>query len=216
MEMWHRHYVKEEIINSALHFCGFGLAVAALVVLVVLGARSGDPWRVVSFAIYGATLVMLYASSMFFHGFVLEKHRHLRDIFRVVDHSTIFFLIAGTYTPFMLVAIRGGWGWSIFGVIWGLAVLGVIFKISSRGNGYNLLSCVIYLVMGWLILLALGPMLESITGRGLMWLFLGGGLYTVGVVFYLMKRVPFSHTIWHLFVLGGSICHFFGILFYVL
>ncbi len=202
----------EETANSITHGIGVGLTVAALTLLVTFAALEGDAWRVVSFSIYGATLILLYLASALYHAF---RSVRLKRFFKLLDHSAILLLIAGTYTPFSLVTLRGGWGWSIFGIIWGLAVGGIIFKILLIGR-FPLIETLFYVAMGWLVLVATAPLLKAIPPLGLLWLGLGGFLYTGGVVFYLWKRLPLHHTIWHLFVLGGSTCHFFCILWFVL
>ena len=202
----------EEIANSITHGIGAGLSIAALVILVVFASLYGDVWRIVSFSIYGACLTILYTASTLYHSFQSQK---LKKYFQIMDHASIYLLIAGTYTPFTLVHLRGGWGWSLFGIIWGLAVLGVIFKMFFT-NRFNLLSTIIYLLMGWLIVIAFKPAVTHIPQGGLYWLLAGGLSYTFGVIFFLWEKLPYSHAIWHLFVLGGSICHFFAMLFYVL
>ena len=204
--------IGEEIASSITHGIGAALSIAALVILVVLAATRGDAWRVVSFSIYGTTLILLYMASTLYHAI---QHPGAKKVFRILDHSSIFLLIAGTYTPFLLVPLRGGWGWSLFGVIWALAITGIVFKAIFI-NRMKKLSVVIYILMGWLVLIALNPMLDNIPPAGLWWLAGGGLSYTGGVVFYAMKRIKYTHAIWHLFVLGGSICHFFAILLYVL
>lgn len=202
----------EEIASSITHGIGAALSIAALVILVVLAAMQGDAWRVVSFSIYGTTLILLYMASTLYHAI---QHERAKYVFRILDHSSIFLLIAGTYTPFLLVPLRGVWGWSLFGVIWALAITGIVFKaiFISRMKKF---SVVIYILMGWMIMIALKPMLSQIPKAGLWWLAGGGLLYTGGVVFYAMKSVKYTHAVWHLFVLGGSVCHFFAILLYVL
>ncbi len=202
----------EEIANSITHGIGAGLSVAGLVVLVVLAALYGDVWRVVSFSIYGTTLIILYLSSTLYHSF---RNPKVKKIFKIFDHSTIFLLIAGTYTPFMLVSLRGAWGWTLFGIIWGLAVLGVVFK-SLFIHRYNKLSVLIYILMGWLCVIAIRQMLINVPLGGLLGLAVGGILYTLGVIFYSWRTLKYNHAIWHLFVLGGSMCHYFSILFYLL
>lgn len=202
----------EEIANSITHGIGAGLAVAGLVLMVVFSALNGSAWHVVGTAIFGATLVLLYLSSTLYHA--LPQPR-VKRVFRVFDHSSIYLLIAGTYTPFTLVTLRGPWGWTIFGVIWGLAAAGVTFKAFFTGK-FDRLSTAIYLAMGWMILLAIQPMWAAMDGWGLAWLILGGLCYSAGTLFYSMdQKVPFLHSIWHLFVLGGSICHFFCVLWHV-
>ncbi|NQT23870.1 hemolysin III family protein [candidate division KSB1 bacterium] len=204
--------IGEEIASSITHGIGAALSIAALVILVVLAATRGDAWRVVSFSIYGTTLILLYMASTLYHAI---QHKGAKQVFRILDHSFIYLLIAGTYTPFLLVPLRGGWGWSLFGLIWALAITGIVFKAIFI-NRMKKLSVVIYILMGWMIMIALKPLLAEIPKAGLWWLAGGGLSYTGGVVFYAMKSVKFSHAVWHLFVLGGSICHFFAILLYVL
>ena len=204
--------IGEEIASSITHGIGAALSIAGLVILVVLAARQNDVWRIVSFSIYGATMIMLYMMSTLYHAI---QHRGAKKVFRVLDHSSIYLLIAGTYTPFMLVSLRGGWGWSIFGVIWALAITGIVFKAIFIER-MKKLSLVVYILMGWLIVIALEPLMHNIHPNGLYWLGGGGLCYTGGAVFYKMKSVKYTHAVWHLFVLGGSICHFFAIYLYVL
>jgi len=202
----------EEIANSIIHGIGAGLSIAGLTILMVLGALYGNAWHVVSFSIYGSSLILLYLASTLYHSFQKPK---IKCVFEILDHVAIFVLIAGTYTPFMLVNLRGPWGWSLLGIIWGLAFLGIIFKLFFIER-FERFSLLIYLLMGWLCLIAARQMLAEIPTGGLLWLISGGLLYTSGVLFYQWKNLRYSHAIWHLFVLGGSICHYFSILFYVL
>jgi len=202
---------KLERINSISHLIGATAALAGLVLLVVPAARQGDPWKIVSFSIYGVTLFLLYTISTLYHSLQGKAKR----VFRKLDHCSIYLLIAGTYTPFALVTLRGGWGWAILGVIWGLAILGIVLK-SLPQKGHRVLSVVIYLFLGWLALVALKPLLLGLTLTGFVWLLLGGIFYTFGVVFYsLDERVHLFHGIWHLFVLAGRLSHYFTIFFYV-
>jgi len=202
---------KGERFNSISHLIGAAAALAGLVILVVLAAYQGDPWKIISFSIYGATLLFLYVISTLYHSW----RGKAKKVFRKLDHHAIYLLIAGTYTPFTLVTLRGVWGWSIFGVIWGLAVLGIVLD-SLPQKGQRILPVIIYLIMGWLILIALNPLLRALPLAGFAWLLLGGVFYTVGVVFYVLdERVRHFHGIWHLFVLAGSIAHYFTVLFYV-
>lgn len=202
----------EEIANSIAHGVGAALSTVALIILVVFASLKGDPWKIVSFSIYGTSLVLLYSSSTFYHSFT---NRTAKRLFHIFDHVFIYVLIAGTYTPITLVTMRGTWGWTIFGSIWGLAILGIIFKIFLLGK-WKILSVVFYLLMGWLIIIALRPMLTMIPKGLAVFLFIGGIFYTFGIVFYAWKKMPYSHFIWHLFVLAGSTSHFFGFLFFVL
>ncbi len=199
--------IPEEIANSITHAIGAVLSIVALVLLVVLSARQGDAWKIVSFSIYGASLILLYAASTFYHSFQSTRLKHF---FHILDHSFIYLLIAGTYTPFTLISLRGAWGWSLFGVIWGLAIAGIFVKMFFTGR-YNTLSVIFYVLMGWVVMVAIKPMLENVPAAGLILLLSGGVLYTLGVVFYRWKSLPFSHAVWHVFVLGGSACHFFAI-----
>lgn len=204
---------SEEIANAVSHGIGIGLSIASLVILVVFASIRGDAWKVVSFSIYGASLVILYTFSTLYHSFTSERAKR---VFQLLDHSSIYILIAGTYTPLMLVNMRGPWGWSMFGVIWGLAVFGIIIKSFTIGKN-DMLSASIYIIMGWLVAISFKKLLATVDTGGIVWILIGGAAYTLGVVFYIIDdRLPFSHSIFHLFVLGGSISHFFGMLFYVL
>lgn len=202
---------NEELANRLTHGVGVLLGVAGLVLMVVASARHGDVWHVVSTAIFGATLVLLYAASTAYHSVAGEK---IRRLMRKVDHAAIFLLIAGTYTPFVLVTLRGPWGWSLFGVIWGLAVVGVTMKFWFAGR-FKLVSTLIYLAMGWLVLIAIKPLMAALPAGGMKFLVAGGLCYTGGAAFYLWKRLPYHHAIWHLFVLAGSICHWAAVYFHV-
>ncbi len=202
----------EEIANSITHGIGFGLSIFGLVMLLVLASSKGDVWRIVSFSIYGSSLVLLYAASTFYHSFQQKK---VKSIFRIIDHSAIYILIAGTYTPFALVTLRGIWGWTILGIIWGLGLMGITYKIIFKTR-YEILSTTFYLLMGWLAVVAFGPLLQRLPAGGVIWLIIGGLFYSLGVIFFAIRKIPFNHTIWHLFVLGGSISHYIAMLFYVL
>ena len=207
------HYTRtEEIASSVTHGIGTGLAVAALAVLVFFAARTEDPWKVVSLSIYGTTLVILYLSSTLYHAF---RNPSLKRFFRFLDHSSIYLLIAGTYTPLTLINLRGRWGWTLFGLIWGLAAAGIIMTASLMGRS-RLLGGLIYIGMGWLAVVAIKPLVQSVPPGGIFWLVAGGLAYTVGVVFYVWKKLPYNHAAWHLFVLAGSACHFIAIFRYVL
>jgi len=202
----------EEIVNSLTCGIGLCLSVAGLVVLVVLASSGGDAARVVSFSIYGASLVLLYLSAMLYHAFGC---RRVKQFFEIMDHAAVYVLIAGTYTPFTLVTLKGAWGWSLFGVVWSLAVFGIVFK-SFHVNRFRVFSNVVYLAMGWLIVIAIQPMVQALPLAAIAWLLAGGLLYSFGVLFFAYERLPFGHAVWHLFVMGGSACHFFAIYFYVL
>ena len=201
-----------EKLNAWTHLVGAVLALAGAIVLVVLAALDGDPWKVVSFSIYGTTLVLLYTFSALYHSF----RGRAKEILQKLDHQGIYLLIAGSYTPFCLVSLRGPWGWSLFGTVWGLALIGSLQEMRPR-NDARILSLVIYVVMGWAVLVALVPLLEALGTDGFIWVAAGGLLYTVGIVFYALDtRLKHAHGIWHLFVLAGSTAQYFAILFYVL
>ena len=198
--------------NCLTHGVGLVLAVVGLPVLVVFACLYGNAWHIVSFSIYGATLVLLYGASTLYHG---SRRLQQKRILQIIDHSCIFLLIAGTYTPFALVTLQDGWGWSLFGVVWGLSGVGIAMNILLAKRN-DLASTLLYLAMGWLALFAIVPLRENLHMGGMFGLFLGGGAYTIGTVFYLWKKIPFNHTLWHLFVLAGSICHYGVVLFFVL
>lgn len=201
-----------EKFNAWTHLVGAALAVAGTAVLVTLAAAGGDPWKIVSFSIYGATLIVLYSASTLYH----SLRGKAKDLMRKLDHHGIYLLIAGSYTPFCLVSLRGPWGWSLFGVIWSLAVFGVLQEMRPNG-GARRLSMAIYIVMGWAALVALVPLRAALGSAGFGWLAAGGLIYTLGIVFYVLDdRLRHAHGIWHLFVIGGSAVHFFTVLFYVL
>jgi hemolysin III len=208
----HPETPAEEVASSITHALGGLLAVAALTLLVVFAVHAGDPRRVVSVSVYGATLVFMYVASTAYH---LVRPPRAKRVMRILDHASIYLLIAGTYTPVTLVTLRGGWGWSLFGVTWGLAVAGVVLKAFFIDR-HELLSTVLYVAMGWVVLVAVKPLLASLPIGGVGWLVGGGVAYTAGVAFFVWDLLPFNHAIWHLFVLAGSICHFFCVLLYVL
>lgn len=202
----------EEIANSITCGIGFCLSIAGLVILVVLASFHGDVPRVVSFSIYGASLIFLYLTSTLYHALQTRRAKH---VFEIMDHSAVYVLIAGTYTPFTLVTLKGAWGWSLFGVVWALAVLGIVFKL-FHVKRFKLFSNMVYLAMGWLVVIAIQPMAQALPFGAIAWLLAGGLLYSSGVLFYAYEKLPFGHAVWHLFVLAGSFCHFFSIFFYVL
>ena len=200
-----------ERLNSSTHLMGAVLAAAGAAVLVVLAARLGDPWKIVSFSIYGFMLFALYTLSTLYH----STRGKVKRVFQKLDHCSIYLLIAGTYTPFTLVALRGAWGWSLFGVIWGLAALGIVQE-AWLGKGARILSLVIYVLMGWLSVIAVMPLIAALTPAGFTWLAAGGLFYTGGIVFYALdEKLRHGHGIWHLFVLAGSASHYLAILLYV-
>lgn len=201
-----------EKLNAWTHLVGAALALAGAIVLVFLAAQGGDPWKIVSVSIYGATLVLLYTFSALYHSF----RGRAKDVLRKLDHQGIYLLIAGSYTPFCLVTLRGPWGWSLFALVWGLALVGGLQEMRPR-NEARTLSLVIYIVMGWAVLAALLPLLEALGTDGFVWVAAGGLLYTGGIVFYVLDtRLRHAHGVWHLFVMAGSAAQYFAILFYVL
>jgi len=202
----------EEIANSITHGLGLALSLAGLVVLVVLAALRGTAWHIVSCAVYGATLVILYAASTLYHGL---RGPRVKRVLKILDHSAIYLLIAGTYTPFTLITLRGAWGWSLFGVVWGLALLGILWKIWFVDR-FTIVSTTVYLLMGWLAVIAAKPLLASLPTAAIAWILAGGLCYTAGVAFFAWKRLPYAHTVWHLFVVAGSVCHFLAVLLYVI
>jgi hemolysin III len=202
----------EEVANCITHGVGLALSVAGLVALVVLAGLYGDAWRVVSGSVYGASLVILYAASTLYHGARSARAKHL---LQVADHCCIYLLIAGTYTPFTLVTLRGGWGWTLFGLVWGLSLAGILFRVVF-GSRYRPIAVASYVVLGWLCVIAVKPILATVPLGAIAWLAAGGLAYTSGIIFFACERVPHNHAIWHLFVLGGSICHYLAVILYVL
>jgi hemolysin III len=204
--------IREEKANAISHGIGVLLSIAALILLIVQASLHGSAWHLVSFSIFGVSLVTLYSCSTLLHSI---QHPKLKDLFEILDHSAIYLLIAGTYTPYLLVTLRGPFGWTFFGIIWGLAIVGMVLKIFFVKR-FMVLSTFCYIVMGWLIVLAFKPLYMNLPFGGIMWLVVGGLLYTCGTTFYLWRRVPYHHAIWHVFVLAGSACHFISIFGYVL
>jgi hemolysin III len=201
-----------ERMNAWTHLVGAVLAAVGAIWLLVLASLQGDPWKVVSVAIYGVTLMLLYSVSTVYH----STRGRAKVIMRKLDHLSIYLLIAGSYTPFCLVTLRGPWGWSLFGIVWGLGVLGMLQEIKPRSEA-RILSIVIYAVMGWIVLVAIKPLLALLGPTGFAWLATGGVLYTVGIIFFALDhRLRHAHGIWHLFVIGGSLLHFIAIMFFVL
>ena len=217
----YEHTRAEELAHALTHGLGAVLGIVGLWAMVALAAQGGDPWRIVAASIYGTSLILLYSISTSYH--ILPRSR-AKSVLQALDHSAIYLLIAGTYTPFTLITLRGGWGWSLFGVVWGLAVIGVVQEAVLRRR-YRWLSLVLYLAMGWLIVRrtasprriagAAKPMAAHFPAAGLLLLALGGLAYSGGIYFYVSRRVPYHHAIWHGFVLLGSLCHYFAILRYV-
>ena len=207
----HRYSPSEELANRITHGLGAVLSVAGLVLLVVYSSLHGTVWHITSTAIYGATLVLLYTSSTIYHTVSSDR---LKKLFQKFDHAAIFLLIAGTYTPFALGPLRGPWGWSLFGVVWGVAMIGVVLKFWHAGR-FDVLSTLMYIVLGWLVIIATKPLMAAVPPAGL-WLLLCGGLcYTLGTIFYLWEKIPFNHAWWHVWVMGGSVCHWIAIFYYI-
>lgn len=194
------------------HGVGLVLSIGGLVVLVAFAAQRGDAWHVASSAVFGTTLVLLYTASTLYHSIPLLK---VKRVLRILDHSAIYLLIAGTYTPFTLVTLRGPWGWTLFGVVWGAAIAGILFKTFALGRA-RILSVVLYVVMGWCVVVAIRPLLAAMPAGGVALLFAGGLAYTLGLTFYAWGGLKYHHFLWHLFVLLGSVLHYFAVLLYVI
>ncbi|MDP4097574.1 hemolysin III family protein [Paenibacillus sp. P96] len=207
----HTYSRREEVANAITHGIGVLLSIAALVLLIVTSATHGTAWHVVSFTVYGITMLLLYTNSTLLH---MLKEGKAKDLFEILDHSCIYLFIAGTYTPFLLTAVRGTLGWSLFGVIWGIALFGVVFKAFFTKK-FLFMSTLFYLAMGWLIVIVWNPLVAVIPHTGIVLLAAGGVLYTLGTVFYVWKAFPYHHAVWHVFVLGGSVLHFFAVLLYL-
>jgi hemolysin III len=202
----------EELFNSITHGIGALVSMSGMVLLIVFSCMYGNLSHIISCTIFGFTLVLLYTASTLYHSFQNQKLKH---VFKILDHSCIYVLIAGTYTPFLLVTIRGVVGWSMFALVWSLTALGVIFKIFFI-HRFKIISTIAYVLMGWLIIFAIKPLFQVLPGAGLFWLVCGGLAYTLGTIFFVWNKLPFNHAIWHLFVLAGSVCHFFAVMFYVI
>ncbi|WP_100331182.1 PAQR family membrane homeostasis protein TrhA [Bacillus xiapuensis] len=199
----------EEIANSITHGVGAVFSIAALTLLIALSSIYGNVWHVVSFMVFGITMLLLYLSSTLVHSFPRGK---VKDLFEIFDHSSIYLFIAGTYTPFLFLAVKGTLGWTLFGVIWGLALIGTVFKCFYVKR-FLKTSTILYVVMGWLIVFAWEPLIQNISSNSVVLLVTGGILYTIGAVFYVWRGFKFHHMIWHLFVLAGSVSHFFSVLY---
>ena len=200
--------MREEFANALTHGLGATAALAGGAVLITLAALYGDGWQLASAIVFGTSLLLLYLASTLYHA---VQHPVVKGRLKVFDHCAIYLLIAGTYTPFTLIGLRGPWGWSLFAAIWSLALAGVVFKLFYTGR-FKLLSTVIYIAMGWLVIVAIKPLLGALDGWTLGWMFAGGAFYTLGTVFYHRPSLPYSHAIWHLFVLGGSVCHYVAVM----
>ena len=213
----HGFTIAEEISHTATHAVGgyFGAAAIALMIMFAVQSNTQIAWKAVSASIYGASIILLYTVSSVYHAIT---HVKVKQILNICDHIAIYFLIAGSYTPFCLVTLRPdypGIAWTVFGIVWGLTLLGTVFKVYATGK-FPILSTGIYIGMGWIAIFILGPLVKTIPVTGLVFLVVGGVLYTLGTIFYQWKFIPFNHTIWHLFVLAGTICQFFCVLFYVM
>jgi len=201
----------EELASAITHGMGLALSIVALVMMIIVS--DGDPWRVTGGVIFGSTLVLLYLSSTLYHSFSGPR---TKPFFQVIDHSAIYLLIAGSYTPLSLITLRGPWGWSLLGVVWGMAIAGVVIKSVMKNNREHWISTALYIVMGWLAVIAAAPLIKSMPIGGLILLVAGGLCYTGGVAFFVWHKLKYNHSIWHLFVLAGSICHALAVIFYVL
>ena len=202
----------EELANGITHGVGLALSVVGLAVLFVLSVMHGTAWHIAGCTTFGVTLVLLYTASTLYHSLRTPR---LKRIFRILDHAAIYLLIAGTYTPFTLVNLRGFWGWTLFALVWSLSVFGILWKL-FHVDKFQLVSTLIYIGMGWLAVIAVKPLFAAIPLSGIVWLVAGGLFYTFGATFLGFKRVRYHHAIWHIFVLAGSVCHYFAVMFYVL
>jgi hemolysin III len=202
----------EELANALSHGLGAALGVVATVVLVLVASAQADPYRIVAASIYGATLIALFGASTAYHSF---RSPRLKAALQILDHAAIYLLIAGTYTPFTLVTLRGPWGFTLLSIVWAMALVGILFKLVV-GTRWERLSTALYIVMGWIGVVAAGPLIERLDPRALAWLVGGGLTYTLGVLFFVRDHRPFHHALWHLFVLGGAACHFLAVVVYVL
>jgi hemolysin III len=202
----------EEKLNVITHFIGLLLSIAALVLLIIHASYNGNARHIVSFTIFGASLILLYSASTIYH---YVQKPELRRKLNILDHASIYVLIAGTYTPFTLVTLKGALGWTIFGITWSIALIGIFFKLFYTGR-FDKISTIAYVAMGWIIIFAIKPLIDTLPINGLYWLFAGGIFYTLGAVLYSIKKVPYNHAIFHVFVLLGSFSHFMAVYFYVL
>ncbi len=207
-----RYSLGEDIANSVTHGIGIILSITALSILTAFAGIYGNVWHIVSVSIYGTTLILLYTASTLYHS--IQNYR-AKSILRILDHSAIYLLIAGTYTPFALVSLRGPWGWWLFGVVWGVAVLGIVFQLSQMRR-WRAMSMSLYIVMGWAVVVVIKPMILSVATSGIVLLLSGGLAYTAGILFYAWEKLKFHHAVWHLFVLAGSVLHFLAVLLYVI
>ncbi|MFJ5623778.1 hemolysin III family protein [Peribacillus loiseleuriae] len=208
----HVYTKKEEVANAITHGIGVLLSIAALVFLIIFSAKQGNAWYVTAATIYGISMITLFVASTLVHSFPEGK---AKDVFEIFDHSAIYFFIAGTYTPIMLIAVHGTLGWTLLSIVWGVAVVGTVFK-TFFVKKFLFLSTLLYIAMGWMIVIAWGPLSSNLPAMGINLLMIGGLLYTVGAIFYVWRGFPYHHAVWHLFVLGGSATHFFAVLLYIL
>lgn len=204
--------LRDEVASAITHGLGVLLSVGAGAVLITLSVLTGDVWTIVGASVFVATLVLVYTSSTLYHAIPFSR---AKSRLKTLDHCAIYGLIAGTYTPFLIGGLRGPWGWTLFGIVWALAGAGIVFKLFF-GARFRLASTIVYVAMGWLVVVATGPLREALPGSTLAWLVGGGVAYTLGTVFYLSRRIPYAHAVWHLFVLAGSVCHFAAVLVEVL
>lgn len=207
-----KYSTLEEWANSLTHGIGAVLAVVGFIIMLAVAIGQSNAWAIVSSSVYGSTLVLMFLASTLYHAIQIPK---VRQVFRQLDHLAILYLIAGSYTPFTLLTLNGGWGWTIFGIVWGLTIIGTVLQLSPARH-VKALMVTLYLLMGWVVVIAAKPLMDSLSAGGLGLLVAGGLAYTGGVVFYVNKRIPFNHAIWHLFVLAGAMFHYFAILFHVL
>jgi hemolysin III len=208
-----KYTLGEEIANAASHGIGAALGLAGLAVLVGKAVERGaGAWQIVPCAIYGVAMVLMFTTSTLYHSFTNPR---LKRVFRVLDHEMIFLMIAGSYTPILLITLQGRLGWSLFGIVWGIALAGMVFQGFFTGR-FKGASTALYVLMGWIVVVALKPLLDHMSAAGIRWLVAGGLCYTLGAVVYLFKKVPYHHAAWHLLVLAGAICHYFAILWHVL
>lgn len=208
MDVTHTFTKREEIANSITHGIGTALSIAALVLLIVFASIHGNAWHVVSFTLFGSTMLLLYLFSTLLHSFPPGK---AKSVFEIFDHSAIYFFIAGTYTPFLFVAVNGALGWTLFGIVWGLAIFGTVFKVFFVDR-FLTLSTILYVVIGWLIVFAWKPLMAAVPTSGLFFLVIGGIIYSVGAIFYVWRGFKYHHAVWHLFVIAGSVMHFFAVM----
>lgn len=212
MSAFETESLVEELANGITHGIGLALSVVGFVALVALSIVRGNAWHIAGCTTFGVTLVLLYTASTLYHSL---RRPHLRRILKALDHTAIYLLIAGTYTPFTLVNMRGFWGWILFALVWSFCIFGIVWKL-YHVDRFLIVSTVVYVAMGWLVLIAVKPLFAAVPLSGIAWLLAGGLFYMVGVLFFSLKRLPYNHAIWHVFVMAGSICHYFAVVLYVL